>query len=231
MFNKLLKEKSDIKVGNIAKKALSDFMFFSRSNKNKLDEVINIANTLSEKNNFDSNENDINKLSNIIENASIADLIKYMKCDNEIVRSLASQSFADCESSNLFNCIELMLNDDSENLRSACMQTLYNLLDEKTIGLLKKGIEDESANVRLKAAICLSEIARIYDNKEALNILNNSINDPDPEVRELIIDELGLIGSDASISGLFNAIEDLNDDEKTMASESLEIILAKTMRS
>lgn len=231
MFNKLLKEKSDIKVGNIAKKALSDFMFFSKSNKNSLNEVMNIANTLSDSDNININENDVNKLNTIIQNASIADLIKYMKCDNEIIRSLASEAFADCESSNLYNCIELMLKDDSENLRSACMQTLYNLLDENTIHLLKKGIEDSSSQVRLKAAIGLSEIARIYNNKEALDILNNSINDPDPEVRELIIDELGLIGSDASISGLFSAIEDLSDDEKTIASESLEIILAKTMRS
>lgn len=231
MFSKKFKEKSDIKVENIAKKVLSDFLFFTKSNKNNLNEVIDIANTINKNTTLDTNESDINRISAIIQNAAVADLIKFMKCDNEIIRSLASEAFADCESSNLHNCIDLMLNDESENLRISCMQTLYNLLDINTIHLFKKGIEDQSSKVRLKAAIGLSEIARIYDNKEALNILNNSINDPDPEVRELIIDELGLIGSDSSITELFKVIEILNDDDKTLASESLEIILAKTMQS
>lgn len=231
MFNKILKEKSDIRVENIAKKALSEFLFFTKSNRTNLNDVIDLANAINKNTNFDTSESDINKISSIIQNAAVADLIKFMKCDNEIVRSLASEAFADCDSSNLFSCIELMLDDESENLRISCMQTLYSLLDETTIHLLKKGIEDKSSNVRLKAAIGLSEIARIYNNKEALNILNKSINDPDPEVRELIIDELGLIGSDSSISDLFKVIEDLNDNDKTLASESLEIILAKTMHS
>lgn len=228
MFGNLIGEKTDYKVDSLTQRALSDFRFFSKVS-DKTESVFDIAKSIQETSNWGIKSLKTQKLRSIIEEASIADLIKYMKSDNEIIRSIAAQCFADCESPNLINCLEIMMRDESENLRISCLETLSNIEDARTLDLFEKAMKDNSANVRIKAAIGLAEIARTYNSSEAINILNNHINDPDAEVREFIIDELGLIGNENSLTQLFKAMDQVREEDKELVSESLSIILSKAL--
>lgn len=229
MFGSLLGEKTDYKVSSLAKRALSDFRFFSKVSDGDSESIFDVAKSIEETNNWNIKSIKTQKIRTILENASIAELIKHMKCNNEIIRSIAAQFFAECDSPNLLNCIELMLNDENENLKLSCLDALLHLNTLETLFLFEKGLKDISPSVRLKAAIGISEIARTFKHGRAIAILNDSINDPDTDVREFIIDELGLIGNEQSLTQLFKAMDNFKGDEKELISESLSIILSKAL--
>lgn len=231
MFEKLTKKLTSRKDANQnqAKKALSEFNFLSKLSKFQPDDVIKIADSFYEETSQATKYEKANQLRELIEQGSLSDLIKYMKCDNEIARSIAAQVFSNTDSPNLLDCITAMLKDDSTNLRISCMETLAHMETPLAISLFKQGMSDNSASVRMKAAIGLADLAQLFNNKEAINLLNAHITDPDDNIREFILDELGLIGNESTVKELFKAMDSVNEEEKERLSESLSIILSKTL--
>ena len=229
MFGSIFSEKTDNKVKNLARSAMSEFKYLSKANNKNVDSVFDIAKSLEETTNWNIKSIKTEQIRSTISDASISDLFKYMKSNNEIVRSIACQVFAECKSQNLLNCLEIMFNDESENLRASCMETLYNLQTVDNLSLFEKGMKDKSPKVRMKAAIGIAEMAQIYNNKRAIELLNEHINDKDQEVREFIIDEIGLIGNENSVMQLFKAMEEFgsNEEDSDLISESLSIMLSK----
>lgn len=222
-------EATDNKLKQISKRVLSEFKFFSTTTTGKTENVYAIAQSLVETKNWNIKSLKMQKIRDIIQKAAIPELIKYMKSQVDIVRSIAAQVFAESNYSNLMNCIELMLDDNSETLRVSCMETLFHLESLDALEMFKKGLTDQSPKVRMKAVVGLAELARIYKNNEAINLLSSAINDPDGEIREFVIDELGLIGNETSITTLLKALETPLKEEKELISESLNIILSKAL--
>jgi HEAT repeat protein len=229
MFNRLKNDISDFKPGNALNKSIQEFKFFSKVTKTDSENLINAAKAIEETNNSNIKMLKIQNLREKIQDTSVAELIKYMKCDIDILRTLAAQAFAECGSPNLIDCMSLMLKDTNDNLRLACLEAIIHLEDPETLPLLKQAIKDNSSGVRLKAAICLAELSRLGMNSEAINILNFALNDPDKEVREFVIDELGLIGNEKSLVKILEALEKTQGDEKDLLNESLSLIMSRAV--
>lgn len=181
--------------------------------------------------NYQSNPNAqkirIEDVQSKIDKAPINELINYMKSSNEIERTLAAQAFSVYESPNLLNCIEMMLADKSENLRISCMEALANISSPETLLLFELGLKDESPLVRLKAVMGVADLASLYNLKSAITVLNSALQDTSTDVREFAIDELGLIGNQSSVKSLLKAMENANDIEKDLISESLSMLLSR----
>lgn len=228
MLRSLLgKKKNDSKVKNTGIKASNESMFSSMPNK-KEENIFDIANTLNDAPNANIKGLRIAAIKKVIERASLVELINYMKSEVDIVRSIAAEVFSNNPSPNIYNCIEKMLDDTNENLRISCTEALCHLMNEESINIIEKSTKDQSAKVRLQSAICLADLATTYGNKNAVELLNSLITDPDSEVREFVIDEIGLIGNSNSAKQLLNIVDDEKyQEEKELISESLNLILSK----
>jgi HEAT repeat protein len=229
MFEKLLGLKSDYKSASASKNNFADLRFFSKLAKTDSKSIYDIARSLKDCSNPDIKKFKIHEIRNYINSASIADLINHMKSPYDIIRSLSAQAFAECGSPNILGCIEKMLDDENENLRLACMDAILQLESPDTLEVLRKAIKDNSARVRLKAAVCLAELYRLSLSKEAINVLNSALDDSDEEVREFVIDELGLIGNENSLIKILDAIDKTEGKEQDLLNESLELIMSRAM--
>lgn len=216
----ILDDNSDVKVSTTLFTNLSDLNFLSKSTNNETN-IFKLAEEFDKSNDKDVKANLYRQIKEIVSKASISQLIKYMRSSTELVRSVAAKQLSESQFPNLIACIKQMLNDNSVYLKLSCLETLFHMNVAESTDLYESALEDKNPKVRLKAAVGLAELAYSHNNKRAITILNNAIDDPDPEVRDFIIDELALIGDDKSLERLMDLLRSENSNEKLYESFAL----------
>jgi len=165
----------------------------SNSEKIFSDSIIEKVQKLNSCNDQNLKSEKISEIVNYIDHLSTQELINFMSNENEIIRSFAARSFVDNSSEFSIDKLEFMLKDDNEFVRDSAVMALCYMNSDNMLDLLNEATNDRLNNIKMKAIAGIADIAAEYPDSKAKVLLESFLNNDDPEIRQLVLDELSFL--------------------------------------
>jgi len=136
----------------------------------------------------------ISELVDNINSLSEHEILLLMSSNNEVIRSIAAKAYVDKAPVNILYNLKTMLKDENKNVRESAVISLCYLNSVNALELLRKATKDPCFSIKIKALAGIADIAAIYSNQQAKEILKEFSTDENPEIKEFVNDELSIIG-------------------------------------
>jgi hypothetical protein len=162
---------------------------------------------------------ELERLEAAVQTRIVTDLLTTIHLADESVqvrrRALESAAYA-CTSEAL-EALEIAYYDEDEEMRISAIVGMGRSCDKRWADIVLTELGSTSAAMRYEAAMASGELML----RRAVPHLENLLNDPDPQLRDVTIWALGQIGGARAKQILLSAYQDADEDTRSILEEAL----------